>query len=287
MTATDPAVYEPDEFYYRLPWSADDVFPGTHASRRGGDGQRFLAFGPLLRHPDPRRIDLRASLRDPFGDLQVRVTQARVRGHVFVAADLSASMASGGKYALLCKVASACAWSATRCGDSFGFAAGADRLDEALSMRNTTGLHVAAELRRRLAAAQPAGVDCRAWLDLAALLPRRRALVFLLSDFFLPAALLDDVLGSLARHCVVPVVIGETRDRDLPPGFGLSLVRDRESGESRLLVLTSRLRQRVRAGYDAWLEELTRVCQHRGTAPFHVRDRFDPALMTEYFVQQA
>ncbi|MGE3772718.1 MAG: DUF58 domain-containing protein [Gammaproteobacteria bacterium] len=287
MTATDPGSYAGDEFSYRLPWPVDEVFPGTHTSRRGGDGQRFRAFGPLLRYPDPRRIDLRASLRDPFRELQVRVMQARVRGQVFVAADLSASMGSGGKHALLCRIAVACAWSATRRGDGFGFAAGAEELDEHLSMRNATGLHVAADLQQRLAATRPGGASCHAWRDLAPLLPRRRALVFLLSDFFLPAALLEDVLDSLARHWVVPVVIGETRDRDLPQGFGLGLVRDRESGAARLLVLTARLRRRVQAGYDAWRDELAAICLRRGAAPFHVRDRFDAAQLTDYFVQQA
>jgi len=287
MTAMDPAAYAADEFTYRLPWPVDDVFPGTHNSRRGGDGQRFLGFGPLLRHPNPQRIDLRASLRDPFGELQVRMMQSRVRSQVFVAADLSASMGSGDKFRLMCRIATACAWSATRRGDSFSFAAGAERLDETLSMRNATGQHVAAELQQRLAVTRAEGADCRAWCDLAPLLPHRRALVFLLSDFFLRSSLLEQVLESLARHWVVPIVITETRDRELPQRRGLGLLRDRETGGSRLLVLTARLRERVRAGHDAWRDELAAICLRRGVAPFYVRDRFDAAQLTDYFVQLA
>ena len=117
MTVTDDAAHFLDEFRYRLPWAVDSAFPGTHASRHAGDAQRFRGLAPLMRHPDPRRLDLRASLRDPFETLQVRVMQARSRCQVFVAADLSASMGSGGKLALLRRIAVACAWSAARSGD--------------------------------------------------------------------------------------------------------------------------------------------------------------------------
>ncbi len=276
-----------DEFAYRLPWPVDSAFPGSHASRYTGDGQRFRGLSPLLRHPDPRRLDLRASLRDPFEQLQVRVMQARSRAQVFVAADLSASMGSGAKLALLRRIAVACAWSAARSGDSFGFAAGAEQLREDLLLREARGLHVADELQRRLAGVAAAGANCRALLEIAALLPRRRALVFLLSDFFLPPPLLADILASLDRHAVVPIVIEQSADHTLPARFGLSLVRDRESGESRLLVLTRALRRRVEQSYARWREEIATICERSGALPFHVRDRFDAARLTDYFLRQA
>lgn len=286
MTATESSAHSLDEFTYRLPRPVDEALPGIHPSRHAADGYRFRTFAPLLRHPDPRRIDLRASLRDPFGELQVRVMQARARGQVFVAADLSASIGSGRKFALLRRIATACAWSAARAGDAFGFAAGSDRLDARLSIRGARGPHVAADLSQRLATVRPAGVSCRAWRELAGVLPRRRTLVFLLSDFFLPSTLLEEVLDSLARHWVVPIVIEESRDRSLSQSFGLSLVHDRETGASRLLLVTSRLRQRVRRSYEAWRTEIVAVCRRRGVAPFHVIDRFDAAELSNYFAQR-
>lgn len=277
----------PDEFYYRLPWQVESAFPGFHASRHSGAGERFRGLSPLLRHPDPRRIDLRASLRDPFGNLQVRIMQQRSRSNVFVIADLSASMASGNKLALLRQIAVACAWSASRTGDSFGFAACAETVRDELLLTRSSGLHVAAELRRRLDRLAAGGTHAESLRLVAGLLPRQRTLVFLISDFFLPQPLLDATLASLARHMIVPIVIERSAEANLPDRFGLCLVRDRESGSRRLLLLTRSLRRRARDGYQRWRDSVEATCLRHGAAPFHVRDCFIATRLTDYFLQRA
>ena len=51
------------------------TFPAHHRSTRGDSGFEFRGHAPLLDAPDPRRLDLHASLRDPFGDWIVRRLQ--------------------------------------------------------------------------------------------------------------------------------------------------------------------------------------------------------------------
>ena len=54
----------PQEFHYRLPYRVGGWRPGAHPGTRLGAGQEFVSYMSLYDRPDPRRLDLRASLRD-------------------------------------------------------------------------------------------------------------------------------------------------------------------------------------------------------------------------------
>ena len=62
--AQAPAVRE---LHYRIGSAALGHFPGHHRSPRGNSGFEFRGHARLFDAPDARRIDLHASLRDPFG----------------------------------------------------------------------------------------------------------------------------------------------------------------------------------------------------------------------------
>ena len=80
---------------YRLFGRARGVAPGIHRAAGAGLNGAFLRHASILEIPDARRIDLRASLTDPFGGLKVRRFENRARIDVFVVLDLSGSMAFG------------------------------------------------------------------------------------------------------------------------------------------------------------------------------------------------
>ena len=60
------------ELHYRLDAPALGHFPGHHRSPHGEGGFEFRGHAPLMDAPDPRRLDLHASLRDAFGNWIVR-----------------------------------------------------------------------------------------------------------------------------------------------------------------------------------------------------------------------
>ena len=80
------------ELHYRIGLPALGHFPGHHRSSRGGGGFEFRGHAALLDAPDVRRLDLHASLRDPFGNWVVRVCSQRKAIPVAMVADLSASL---------------------------------------------------------------------------------------------------------------------------------------------------------------------------------------------------
>jgi hypothetical protein len=116
----------PQEFHYRLPRRVGGQRPGSHAGSAIGAGQEFVAHMSLYDRPDPRRLDLRASLRTLTGDWLVRVNRQRAGIAVRALVDVSASMNFGGRRPKLEVVADfieALGLSAFRVGDAVGMMA--------------------------------------------------------------------------------------------------------------------------------------------------------------------
>ncbi len=114
------------EFFYKVPGKLGGIRPGAHSSSRLGQGQEFAAHARLFDSPDPRRLDLRASLRDVRGEWLVRTNRQRSSVRVQAVVDVSASMAFGARTRKLDVAAdfvAALGYSAFRFGDSVGLCA--------------------------------------------------------------------------------------------------------------------------------------------------------------------
>ena len=62
---------------YRFAGHSRAIYPGAHKSHTQGDGLLFKHHQSLMAYPDPRRIDLRASVLDIFEHYQVRISEQR------------------------------------------------------------------------------------------------------------------------------------------------------------------------------------------------------------------
>lgn len=274
------------EFHYAVPWRAAGAHPGTHRSGQRGGGYEFAGHVPFVSNPDPRHLDFRASLHDPFGQLMVRSFRQRSSIPVFVVADLSASMGFEGsarKLETLACFTAAAAYSAYRSGDPFGFV-GCDqtiRSDLLLPMRFHKG--AAPDLYRRLSSLVPTGTSAAALHQAAGHLGRQRALVFLVSDFHFPLDRVDSLLGSLGRHDVVPLVLWDSAEYARLPAWGLVYVEDPESGERRRLFMRPGLREKFRLAFEQRRGDLIHLCTRRGREPFFAVDGFDADDLTRYF----
>ena len=198
-----------NEIHYKIPWRATSSFPGYHSSQQKGGGLQFRNHVPLIDAPDPRRFDIRASLRDPFEQIRVRVYQQTSSISVYVIADLSASMGFKGersKMDILADFVASMSYSAYRTGDTFGFVGCADKTAKPWvlppTLNRAAGLGLAEELRQF----NPTGQNSEGLLDAAENLGSRRALVFLLSDFHFPLAFSTKLMATLAYHDVVTVM---------------------------------------------------------------------------------
>ena len=272
--------------HYKVQWRARGNYPGHHPSLQRGGGLQFRNHVPLIDAPDPRRFDVRASLRDPFLQIQVRVYQQPSAIPVYVIADLSASMRFGGAASKAHRVAELVAdlsYSAYRTGDPFGFIGCADSQTAPLflapTIRRAAGLEIAETLR----ATPPQGKNSEGLLKAANLLSARRALVFLVSDFHFSTPLLEQLLASLAYHDLVPVILRDRNEYENLPNFGLARVVDHETGQSRMLLMRPELKRQIQQKFAVRQKAQSSLFNQFGRRPLVLHDEFVPDEVTRYF----
>ena len=276
------------EFHYRIPRRLGAWRPGSHPATSLGAGQEFVSHMSLFDRPDPRRLDLRASLRDLRGDWLIRVNRQRAAVGVQVIVDVSASMAFGERRPKLQVVADfieALGQSAFRAGDALGMSAfdSAERMDLFVPALQSRG---SGALMASLLRACEAGGAGAAGLEAAALrFAGRSGLIFLVSDFLWPLQPLGPVLDLLSHAYVVPVVVWDRAEVEAPSFTGMASLRDVESGSQRTLWMRPKVRARWSEGVEQRRAELRDVFAKRAMRPFFVVGEFDADEMTRYFLE--
>lgn len=268
---------EADLLHYRLPWLSGAVYPGAHPGRTAGAGLLIERHRPLTANSDPRRIDLRASVLDPYEHYRVRVYRQPSRIDVYLLADLSASMGYAGKPAVVSTLLRTIARSAASYGDRFGFIGADDRIEPERILPAGAPGEAVAGLARRLESAAFAG-GATGLQAASAFLPPARALVFLLTDAHVALAELGRLLAALQNHDVVPLVLwaaGEYRDL---PDWGLMAVRDLESGVSRTLLMRPALKHKIVSAYDRRKQALLHRFRAFGCEPLFLEKADVPAI---------
>jgi len=282
------------EFHYRLPGRASGFRPGSHPGTSFGAGQAFALHAKLFDHPDPRRVDLRASARSVPREWLVRLNLQRVAVPVHLLVDVSASMHFGArrtKLASAAQFAAALGFSAFRAGDRVGLLGfdHAPRDDIYLPARygRANGDAMAAAL---LDCAPPprangSGVDglARTFEHIAG----EAGLVFVVSDFHWPLDGLPAALDLLVNACVVPMVVWDEAEIEPPSSGALLRVHDAETGASRTLWLRERTRAQWRERVAQRRAALARAFGQRGIRPFWMTGEFDPDRLTQYFEEIA
>ncbi len=274
------------EFHYEIAWRARSPYPGHHRGTQGGAGFEFRGHAPLLAAPDPRRIDMRASLHDPFGQWMARVYRQRSSIRVFLLADLSASIGFCGvtrKLEVLAELTASAAYSAYRSADAFGFIGCDEDVRREFLLPPTRIKGAGTELSRRLLSFAPGGKGVSGLLHTPQYLGRQRTLVLLASDFHFPLGLLEQVLDALSSHAVVPVVIWDEAEFAQLPRFGLGMVSDSETGERRRVFMRAGMNERVAEAFEMRRQELVHVFHTHGIEPLFLTQGFSADTMTDYF----
>lgn len=255
---------------------------GAHVSSEVGGFGVFRDQAPFLRYPDARRIDLRATLRDPFGETHVRRFEQRSAIDVYALVDLSASMGFVGavdRFAVACDLCAALAFSVTRIGDRFGLIAGGEVLRESAFLPATRSRSVALRGVERLRDERPAGASAESLKAAARRLGAGRRLVLLISDFRWPARLIEAVFDALAPHDVLPVALVDSVELE-PPRWGLLELRDPETARRRMMVMRPALRQKWIDAESKRRAALIQLAAGRVRPPVFVKDRFDPRSLS-------
>lgn len=276
------------EFHYRLPRRSGGWRPGSHPGSSLGAGQEFVSHVSLYDRPDPRRLDLRASLREVRGDWLVRINRQRVSVPVHVIADVSTSMSFGfpkSKLRVAADFVTALGHSAFRVGDALGMLAFDAHERPDLFVPALLSRGVGEVMASMLASCEGAAGSGDGLQEAALHLAGRHGLIFLASDFHWPLDRLDDVLDLLSHSYIVPLIIWNPAETQPPRRDGLMPLRDVESGRRSTVWLRPSMRARWQEAVEGRRAALNAIFTARGIRPFYINGEFDSEALSHYFFE--
>lgn len=273
-----PASRDTVDLPYQIAWRALSQRPGSHRSRHAGPGGRFRDVVPFLSAPDPRRIDLRQSLRDPWEGLHVRRFEQTADTDVVLLADVSGSMGfrgQGDKLVIVAELAEVLARSARRVGDRFGLIACDDHVRDDLGIPLSRARGGEQDMAERLVQFRPRAVGATALAAAAQTLAGRRRLVLLVSDFRFPEPEIAALLAALAEHDVLAIVLDDSAEVSALPSWGLISLQDLETGRARSVFMRPALKQRLIAEDRDRRTMLLKLLGQTARDALFVRDKID------------
>lgn len=239
---------------------ADDVFAGHYHSTFKGQGMEFEEVREYLPGDDVRTIDWNVTARQ--GRAFVKRFREEREMTVILLVDVSGSHGFGTagqlKRELAAEVGATLAFSAIKNSDKVGLIGFSDRIEKYVKPDKGTR-HVLRVIRELLTMrAEGRGTDVAAALDYLNRVVTRRAVVFVISDF-LARNYEPQLRIARRRHDLIPVVIADPRERELP-NVGLVQFVDDETGHIILADTSSReFRESYRESEAAAVERRERL----------------------------
>lgn len=216
----------------------DSLLGGEYNSAFRGQGMEFDRVREYQPGDEVRTIDWNVTART--GHPYVKVFREERELTVVTLVDVSPSERFGSgsqeKAELAAEFSAVIAFSAIRNGDKVGTVLFTDRVERYIPPKKGTKhvLRVVREILEHKPASR--GTDISAALEFAARVLRRKATVFLVSDFI--AEDFEKTLAAVrSKHDVIAVRISDPREVHLPP-VGLVALEDAETGE--VVVVDSR-----------------------------------------------
>ena len=232
---------------------ANDELSGAYSSVFKGQGLSFSEVRGYSPGDDVRWIDWNVSAR--MDDAYVKVFVEEREMTVMLVVDTSQSAEWGTKRApktqVAAEVAALCAFSATHNNDQVGLIMATDIIEKLVPPKKGDK-HVMRVIREILGhKSQYQGTNLKLALETLVKVTKRKSVAFLISDFFTTGFEQALALAS-AKHDVIPVMVVDPRDEELP-NVGLASFEDLETGEEMLVDTGSAA---VRENYKASMRAL-------------------------------
>lgn len=249
-----------------------DVFAGEYTSAFRGLGMEFAEVREYQPGDDIRRIDWNVTARSgkPF----IKQHKEERELSVLLMVDLSSSGAFGShtkhKRELAAEVAAVLAFCAIKSNDKVGLIAFTDHVEHFVPPKKGRA-HLWRVIREILTFTPTRrGTAIKEALDYAGRVQRRRAVVFLISDF-MDRGFETALAITARRHDVTAVTLTDPRE-EVVPRVGMLDLEDLESG-GRLLLDTfdAGVRERYAARWRAHRTELTRILHMTGVGEIAIR----------------
>jgi len=257
---------------------------GAH---RGADFGAFGSFKdivPFLSYPDARRIDIRATIHNPFDEIFVRRFEQRVSIDVYAIIDSSRSLSYQGqtsKAVLIRELCVTLARSVRRTGDRFGLVVCGADINEALFIPASNRRSIEEDIANYLSSLRFDDANANGLLQISTGLTGKRKLLFLISDFLLPDNLLRRVFEDLHEHDVIPVLVKDSAEDLALPDFGFMHMRDLETHKEQLIFMRPSVKQEWIKKVSDHEEKVARLAREHGRSLVVLKDIFDPEQFSQ------
>ena len=275
-------------FTYQIPWKSSSIHAGEHSGSQRGLGFDYRGNVSLLDYPDARRMDLRQTLRDPYEQVQVKLFNQDNITPIFAVCDLSSSMQFKGRQRKLDQakeIAASIALSAFNAGDVFSLIGYNQQVVEEFTLPLSLHVHQALELIGELHDYRKMRVGAEGIMAVHQFLSQQKGLVFWISDFHMPIAMIEQALNGMSVHQVVPVVLWDDQEYKQLPRFGFGNMIDPETGHNRTIFFRDAVRSQFEAAFIERKQALDALFSRFDSQPLYLGDKFDPEAMSHYFEQ--
>ena len=240
------------KIHIRTSYLVNDMFAGEYESAFRGRGMEFEEVREYTPGDDIRDIDWNVTAR--MGHPYIKLYREERELTIMLLVDVSSSGLFGTvtqlKNELAAELASVLAFAAIKSNDKVGLVIFSDHVEKYIPPKKGRS-HVWRVIKEVLEH-QPrsTGTDIGAALNYLNTVCRRRAVVFLISDFI--ARGYETALRvTNKKHDVIAINITDPRERELP-GVGMVALEDAETGETLLVDTTD---EQVRKAYRLLTEE--------------------------------
>ena len=277
---------ETSDFQYKIYGSSKSSRPGSHKSSERGSGMEFNRLVSLQQYPDPRRLDLRASIIDPYKRWLVREFKQKSSVSVFAIVDLSASVRfngvqNGGN--LISKILTSVMKSTRRYGDRFGLIGFDNEFRQDWFIPATQRVPLNFDRLDLQFSLGKTGRGHKGLMEAPNWLPRERCLLFLISDFHISINLLSYFFSRTISHQVVPIILEDEVEHSGYDRFGFAFLSDSETRRKKLVLLTKKFKDSLKENYRKRDQQLLTICRQFNYKPVKILGDFDPKELTEYF----
>ena len=275
-----------ETFDYHINWRTKGHHPGQHKSNQRGMGIEFAGHSNLIDYPDPRRIDIRQSMRDPLEQIYVRIFNQRSTTPVMVVTDLSSSMNYGlkrTKLNLASEIGTVISNSVISRSDALGFIGFNEHTETKWWSPLSYRPHKTQLLIKRLQNHNSIGSGHKGIKNIFRIIPRDHTLIFLISDFHMPIKDIEHSLSRLTKHTIVPIILWNRSEYEDLPRFGIISITDPESGLEKTIFLRKTMLKKIKEQFKRRKKELEKIFLKYNSPPFFVNDKFEALEMTKYF----
>jgi uncharacterized protein (DUF58 family) len=209
----------------------EEIFSGEYHSVFKGRGIEFAEVREYVPGDDIRQVDWNVTAR--MGYPYVKLFEEERELTLMLLCDFSSSGYFGSrrnlKIEIAIEVAALLAFSAIKNNDKVGLLLFTDSIEKYVPPKK--GKTHVLRILRELISFQPerAGTDIKEALSYFSRIGRRRAIAFLISDFWDEG--FEDTLRLVGKkHDLIPVILRDPREEEIPP-VGLIKLQDAETGE--------------------------------------------------------